>query len=91
MDEDHPPLFVNLAAELDKNGGILESLLVRLDIESLRRGLDLIKDHLDLFQYALADKNCKLKVKSLDCRSHHFSSIWKLIALSVHETPSCTI
>ena len=51
MDEDHPPLFVNLAAELDKNGGILESLLVRLDIESLRRGLDLIKDHLDLVMH----------------------------------------
>ena len=48
MDENGPPLFVNLAAELDRNGGILESLLVRLDIEFLRRGLDLIKDHLGL-------------------------------------------
>ena len=47
-EENHPPLFVNLAAELDKNGEILESLLVRLDIDSLRRGLELIKDHLEL-------------------------------------------
>ena len=48
MEEDRPPLFVNLAAELDKTGGILDSLLARLDAESLRRGLELIKDHLDL-------------------------------------------
>jgi len=48
LEEDRPPLFVNLAAELDKTGGILESLLARLDTESLRRGLELIKDHLDL-------------------------------------------
>ena len=47
-EENHPPLFVNLAAELDKNGEILESLLVRLDIDSLRRGLELIKDHLEV-------------------------------------------
>ena len=47
----HPAVFVNLAAELDKNGGILESLLVRFDTESLRRGLDLIKDHLDLVMH----------------------------------------
>lgn len=48
IEENHPPLFVNLAAELDKNGEILESLLVRLDINSLRRGLELIKDHLEV-------------------------------------------
>jgi len=48
IEENHPPLFVNLAAELDKNGEILESLLVRLDIDSLRRGLELIKDHLEV-------------------------------------------
>ena len=48
MEEDRPPLFVNLAAELDKTGGILDSLLARLDADSLRRGLELIKDHLDL-------------------------------------------
>ena len=47
-EENHPPLFVNLAAELDKKGEILESLLVRLDIDSLRRGLELIKDHLEV-------------------------------------------
>ena len=48
LEEDRPPLFVNLAAELDKNGEILESLLARLDTGSLKRGLELIKDHLDL-------------------------------------------
>ena len=47
-EENHPPLFVYLAAELDKSGEILESLLVRLDIDFLRRGLELIKDHLEV-------------------------------------------
>ena len=51
----------------------------------LSEAIDLIKspDHADTFEYALADKNCKLKLKSVDGRFHHFSSISELMTLSV--------
>ena len=48
LEEDRPPLFVSLATTQDRNGDILESLLGRLDIDFLKRGLDVIKDHRDL-------------------------------------------
>ena len=49
----------------------------------LTDAIEMIDDNPDLFQYALADKNCKLKVKSSDGRYHHFSSMCELMALSM--------
>ena len=45
--EEEPPLFVRLAGGLDRSGDILESVLRRLETDTMARVLDLIKEHLD--------------------------------------------